>query len=193
MRPRKLQTRTKPSQHFGFRLVRPSAENPATPSLDFSMQNWQLINGVSLEGMKPVVMHYTATENRTHHSYPPTSFLPQPSQTQTVLHSLPVPLLFCREVDGLLLLFISIKSRATWHWEDIWIRRRQRVLRVWRMVGVPRVWRMRSVCRKLSSLRLGGGRHDAAAGATQAAASGQWCSGFSHGPWKPSRNRWQCS
>lgn len=33
------------------------------------------------------------------------------------------------------------------------------------MVGVPRVW-MRSVSRKLGSLRLGGGRHDAAAGAT---------------------------
>lgn len=94
------------------------------------------------------------------------------SPSYVMVYSLPIPLFFSREVNGLFLFFISIKSRATWHREDIRIGGRQGVRQVRGMVRMPRMGRVQSVRRKLCSLSLRRGLHDAAARATQAAASG---------------------
>lgn len=95
--------------------------------------------------------HHTPTYPNTHPTHP----------TDTVLSTRPIPLFLSREVNGLLLLFISIKSRATGHWEDVWIGGRQRVLGVLGVVGVPRVGRVWRMWRKLSALGLWRGWHNA--------------------------------
>lgn len=160
------------SQSLDFTLVRSWAESPATPSLNFGIRNWELKTGCCLTSLSCGTFLCSNGELVRHIS--PTHPTPTSHTAASIylVYSLPIPLLLSREVNGLLLLFTPIKSRATWHWEDIWIRGGQWVLGVLGMVGVPRVWRVRSVGRELSSLGLWWGRHDAATRATQATASG---------------------
>lgn len=77
----KLQMRAELSQSLDFTLVRSWAESPATPSLNFGIQNWELKTGCCLTSLRLwyVLVQQQRTGN-THQSYPPHSHLPHSSQ-----------------------------------------------------------------------------------------------------------------